>query len=207
MSRAHRLILFCTPSWLLSRCFSYYHLCTPLRRLLPLYFSFCFCGFFQSPNSQFSILTMRVPLRSRANPGRISFLLVLSYIADWVIIILAAGVGAVFSIITPNKRPFSLTNPEIGYPYVKKEKISTATLVIVGLVAPAVIIFLVSILLVPGPTVPKSTPKTLIWKRKLWEWHAGWLGLGLALASAFLITNGMKNLFGKPRVSLWTYLQ
>jgi hypothetical protein len=144
---------------------------------------------------------MRIPLRSHANPGRISFLLVLSYIADWVIIILAAGVGAVFSIIKPNKRPFSLTDPEIGYPHVQKEKISVATLGIVGLAAPAVIIFLVSISLVPGPTVPKSTPKTLIWKRKLWEWHVGWLGLGLALASAFLITNGMKNLFGKPRVS------
>jgi len=56
--------------------------------------------------------------------------------------------------------------------------------------------------LVPGPTVSKSIPKALIWRRKLWEWHAGWLGLGLALASAFLITDGMKNLFGKPRPDL-----
>lgn len=143
---------------------------------------------------------MRIPLQSRASPGRISFVLVLSYIADWVIIILAAGVGAIFSTITPNKRPFSLTDPDIGFPHVKKEKVSLVTLGLVGLAAPAVIIFLVSILLVPGPTVPKSTPKTLIWKRKLWEWHAGWLGLALSAASAFLITNGMKNLFGKPRV-------
>jgi membrane-associated phospholipid phosphatase len=42
----------------------------------------------------------------------------------------------------------------------------------------------------------------LIWRRKLWEWHTGWLGLALSLASAFLITNGMKNLFGKPRPDL-----
>jgi hypothetical protein len=128
-------------------------------------------------------------------------LLVLSYLVDWVIILAAAVAGALFSIITPNKRPFSLVDADISFPYVHREKISTATLVICGLAAPAVIIFLATMFLVPGPTVSKSTPKALIWRRRLWEWHAGWLGLGLALASAFLITDGMKNLFGKPRVS------
>jgi membrane-associated phospholipid phosphatase len=71
-----------------------------------------------------------------------------------------------------------------------------------GLAAPGVIILLICFFLVPGPTVPESTPKALIWRRKLWEWHTGWLGLGLSLASAFLVTNGMKNLFGKPRPDL-----
>jgi membrane-associated phospholipid phosphatase len=145
---------------------------------------------------------MRLNTRSRANNGRISTALILSYVFDWVIIILAAVVGGVFSIITPNKRPFTLVNPEISYPFVTKEKISTATLILCGLVAPGVIIFLVCFFLVPGPTVSKSTPKALIWRRKLWEWHTGWLGLGLSLASAFLITDGMKNLFGKPRPDL-----
>lgn len=145
---------------------------------------------------------MRAALRSRAKPGHVSMTLVLSYVVDWVIIIVAAAVGAVFSNITPNKRPFSLVNPEISYPYQEKEKISTSTLIICGLVAPGVIIFIVAIALVPGPTVPKSTPKALIWRRKLWEWHQGWLGLGLSLSAAFLITDGMKNLFGKPRPDL-----
>lgn len=54
----------------------------------------------------------------------------------------------------------------------------------------------------PGSTVPKGTPKSLLWKRKLWELHVGWLGLALSLASAWFITNGMKNLFGKPRPDL-----
>lgn len=57
-------------------------------------------------------------------------------------------------------------------------------------------------MLVPGRTVPKGTPKSLVWKRKLWELHAGWLGLGLSVASAWFITQGMKNLFGKPRPDL-----
>ena len=129
-------------------------------------------------------------------------MLILSYVFDWIIIVLAAVVGAVFSIITPNKRPFSLADSEIGFPYVVKEKISTSTLVLCGLIAPAAVITLVCLFLVPGPTVPKSTPKALVWRRKLWEWHTGWLGLGLSLASAFLITDGMKNLFGKPRPDL-----
>jgi membrane-associated phospholipid phosphatase len=73
---------------------------------------------------------------------------------------------------------------------------------VVALIAPAVIIFLVTFLLVPGPTVPKSTPRSLVWRRKLWEWFAGWTGLALSCATAWIITNGMKNLFGHWRPDL-----
>ncbi|KAH7371913.1 PAP2 superfamily-domain-containing protein [Cadophora sp. MPI-SDFR-AT-0126] len=144
---------------------------------------------------------MQHSTKSRGHSGRISIALVLSYVFDWIIIIAAAVVGGLLSLITPNKRPFALTNPEISFPYTN-EKISTVVLFICSLVAPAAIIFAITIVLVPGPTVPKSTPKALIWRRKLWEWHTGWLGLALALAASFLITQGMKNLFGKPRPDL-----
>lgn len=63
-------------------------------------------------------------------------------------------------------------------------------------------ILAVTLIFVPGPTVPKSTPRSLVWKRKLWELHAGWLGLALSLVGAWFITSGMKNLFGKPRPDL-----
>jgi len=56
--------------------------------------------------------------------------------------------------------------------------------------------------LVPGSTVPKDTPKSLIWRRKLWEWNTGWMGLGFALAGAFFVTEGLKDLYGKPRPDL-----
>jgi len=137
---------------------------------------------------------------SRSNPGRLSIALVLSYITDWLVIIAAVGLGGALARISPNKRPFSLINPEISFPFVNHEKVPTLYLGLYALIIPAVIILLVAIILVPGPTVPKSAPKSLIWKRKLWEWHTGWLGLALSLGSAFLITQGMKNLFGKPRV-------
>ncbi|MCJ1482528.1 hypothetical protein MMC06_002694 [Schaereria dolodes] len=134
--------------------------------------------------------------------SRISKRLILSYAFDWLIIILIIVVGAAFTKISPNHRPFSLTDPTISFPYVVKEKVSTATLVLVSCIAPAIIIALVCLVFVPGPTVPKDTPKRLVWRRKLWEWNTAWMGLGLALASAFFLTDAMKNLFGKPRPDL-----
>lgn len=67
---------------------------------------------------------------------------------------------------------------------------------------PIIVIAIVCLIFVPGATVPKNTPAVLVWKRKLWELHVGWLGLGLALVSAMFFTQGMKNLFGKPRPDL-----
>lgn len=161
-----------------------------------------------NPQPFFSLLsTMRSNMRSRAHSGRVSIALVLSYVFDWAILIASAIVGGILSLITPNKRPFALTDPEISFPYVHQEKISTALLTILGLVVPAAVILAISIFLVPGPTALKSTPKALVWRRKLWEWHTGWLGLALALASSFLITQGMKNLFGKPRPDLLSRCQ
>lgn len=70
------------------------------------------------------------------------------------------------------------------------------------MIGPVVIIAIISLIFVPGATVPRGTPKSLIWRRKLWELHAGWLGLALSMVAAWVITSGMKNLFGKPRPDL-----
>lgn len=107
-----------------------------------------------------------------------------------------------FGYHSPNKRPFTLANDDIAFPYKVNETISSTVLVVVALIAPAVIIFLVAFLLVPGPTVPDSTPRSLVWRRRLWEWFAGWTGLALSCATAWIITNGMKNLFGHWRPDL-----
>lgn len=45
-------------------------------------------------------------------------------------------------------------------------------MVVVGLIAPAAIIFFVCLIFVPGPTADPSTPKSLIWRRKFWEWNS-----------------------------------
>ncbi|KAJ5119275.1 hypothetical protein N7448_009944 [Penicillium atrosanguineum] len=136
--------------------------------------------------------------------AHISKLLVLSYVVDWVFIVGLALIGYGFSKVTPNHHPFSLADPSISFPYMENETVTTETLVLVGLFAPAVIVLLGAFALVPGTAVDngaKSSKSQLI-RRKIWEWNAGWLGLALALAAAWTSTEGLKSLVGKPRPDL-----
>ncbi|KAJ9647858.1 hypothetical protein H2199_001634 [Coniosporium tulheliwenetii] len=128
--------------------------------------------------------------------------LILSYVLDWVMILGIAAVGGGFNRVGPYHRPFSLLNLDISYPHTVKETIPVWLLIVVGMVVPGIIVLLVCLLFIPGPTANPRTPKTLIWRRKFWESNTGLMGLGLSLATAFLITEGMKNLFGKPRPDL-----
>ncbi|KAL1964258.1 hypothetical protein VTN77DRAFT_7078 [Rasamsonia byssochlamydoides] len=130
---------------------------------------------------------------------RISKLLVLSYVVDWILIIVVAAIGAGFSKVQGNQNPFSLTDLSISYPYAVKETVTTSTLVLVSLVAPAALILILTFFFVPTPTALRGAPFALIWRRKIWEWNAGWMGLGVALAGAFVATEGLKDLMGKPR--------
>lgn len=95
-----------------------------------------------------------------------------------------------------------ITNYRIRFPYTENETVPSWLLITLCAGVPIIIIPIISLIFVPGHTVPRGTPKSLIWKRKLWELHVGWLGFALALASTWFITNGMKNLFGKPRPDL-----
>lgn len=90
----------------------------------------------------------------------------------------------------------------LSFPYTEKETVPVWLLLILVIAFPAVAILLVCLVFVPGATIPKGTPKALVWKRKLWELHAGLLGLALSMVGAWFITNGMKNMFGRPRPDL-----
>ncbi|KAJ5898297.1 diacylglycerol pyrophosphate phosphatase [Penicillium tannophilum] len=125
--------------------------------------------------------------------------LILSYVFDWVIIIIVAGVGGVLYKISGYEHAFSLEDPQISYPLVT----NTISVVIVAIVAggvPAVLILVLS-LLIPSSALEVTGEGEFrsLWSRRLWEWHAGWLGLGLSLAGAFFITSGLKDVVGKPR--------
>ncbi|KAJ6100663.1 hypothetical protein N7499_000293 [Penicillium canescens] len=133
----------------------------------------------------------------------LSKLLFLSYILDWIFIIGIALIGYGFYKQHPNRHPFSLTDPTISYP-LSPETVTTETLLLVSLFAPAVLVFLICALVVPGSaaaTNPKSSAAQII-RRKIWEWNAGWMGLALALASTWCATQGLKALIGKPRPDL-----
>ena len=121
--------------------------------------------------------------------GRPSTRLILAYIFDWVAIIAIAAAGGGINFVTPYMRPFSLLNLDISYPYVP-ELVSTVTLVIVSLIAPAIIIAIVVALLVPGPAVFRKSTKSQVLRMKLWEFERGWAGLAFAVATAFFITQG-----------------
>jgi hypothetical protein len=47
--------------------------------------------------------------------GRTSWVVTVSYVFDWVVLIAFAGIGYVLGDITPNKRPFSLDDRNIAY--------------------------------------------------------------------------------------------
>jgi len=137
---------------------------------------------------------------SRSN--KLTWVVILSYITDWIILLAAAAIGYVLGDISPNMRPFSLLDPSISFPYAEEETVPVSLLIIIVVLGPIVFIAIISLVFVPGSTVPPGTPQSLIWKRKLWELHQGLLGLALSIVGAWFITNGMKNLFGRPRPDL-----
>lgn len=124
---------------------------------------------------------------------------VLSYVFDWIIIVVFIAVAGAFSLIAPVRSEFSLTDKSISFPY-RPDTISIPVLFIVAVLVPAIIIAAVCAALVRLPTRPGPEPsRSSIWKRKLWEAHASWLGLALSLTLSLLLTQTMKNMFGKHR--------
>ncbi|KAK0379739.1 PAP2 superfamily protein [Colletotrichum limetticola] len=145
--------------------------------------------------------------RRRPHRGHWTPSLIGSYVFDWLVLAVVGGIATVLGIVEPNKRPFSVLDPNISFPFTHHETVPMWLAAIIAVAGPIIVIAAVCLILVPGNTVPKGTPKSLIWKRKLWELHVGYLGLALAHVGAFFITNGMKNMFGKPRPDLLSRCQ
>ncbi|KFG86536.1 PAP2 domain containing protein [Metarhizium anisopliae] len=137
-----------------------------------------------------------------SSAGSFSVKLLASYAFDWIVLVVITVVAGFLGRIEPNKRPFALDDPNISFPFTEKETVPTWLLVILCALVPVIVIFLVSMILIPGSTVPKNTGYALIWKRKVWELHVGWLGLLMAVGSAFFFISGIKNMCGKPRPDL-----
>ncbi|EAW07861.1 phosphatase PAP2 family protein [Aspergillus clavatus NRRL 1] len=138
-------------------------------------------------------LTMRDAL------SRVPKRLVLSYILDWIFIVIIALIGFGFSRVIPNHHPFSLTELSISYPFAELETVRTSVMVVVSLIAPAIIIAILTLLLIPMSPKEKRVSRLALWGYKLWEWNAGWMGLALACAGVWMATEGLKDLFGRPR--------
>ncbi|KAI0484776.1 PAP2 superfamily-domain-containing protein [Xylariaceae sp. FL0804] len=164
---------------------------------------------------------LETALRSHGRRARAlgSPVVIASYALDWVVLIAVGVVGYVLGNITPKKRPFSLQDPNISFPYTVHETVSSKLLLICNSVIPVVVILAVTLVVAPAPgpgpatsasagtgTTPRSPRwwwrRNWQWRRRLWELHAGWLGLALSLVTAWIVTQGIKNLCGKPRPDL-----
>ncbi|TQV95927.1 PAP2 domain-containing protein [Cordyceps javanica] len=128
-----------------------------------------------------------------------SVILIASYIVDWILLAGLAIGSYVLGNIKPNFRNFSLADPNIAFPFAEHETFSNKLLFVCCGVVPVVVIVVVTLIFVPGSTVPKGTPALLIWKRKLWELQITLLGLLMAVGSAWFFVSGLKNMCGKPR--------
>lgn len=51
---------------------------------------------------------------SHAKPKKITWVVIASYVFDWAILIAAGVIGYIMGEVTPNKRPFSLSDPNIS---------------------------------------------------------------------------------------------
>ena len=132
----------------------------------------------------------------------VPFRLALSYVVDWIVIAGIAIVGILFRQKSSNRRPFSPVDPSISFPHVEHEKVSTVALAIVSVLIPAALTATIALVLTPGSAGNISWRGRNTWRQKCWEWNAAWLGLGLALATTFLFTEGLKDIMGKPRPDL-----
>lgn len=142
-----------------------------------------------------------LPPNSTMRKTSISVRLALSYVLDWIVILAFAAAGAGLNSVNPNHRAFSLLDLDISYPYVP-ESISITTAGLVSLLGPAAIILVIVLVAVPGPSVSRASTRAQVIRLKLWELQAGWGGLALSVATAFFITQGTKQMFGKPRPNL-----
>lgn len=68
-----------------------------------------------------------------------------------------------------------------------------------ALIVPLIIFFLVIIFLVPGPSTWRNMSKEALIRWKLWELNVAALGLALTHVTSQLLTQGTKNVAGKPR--------
>ncbi|PYH40511.1 phosphatase PAP2 family protein [Aspergillus saccharolyticus JOP 1030-1] len=150
----------------------------------------------------------RIPNKLPFTKKRLRPRVVLSYIADYVILIACIAGFYVLDSIEPYHQHFSLRNISIQYPYAVHERVTIQEALCISGVAPLLIIAVYT-LFIDGlfshnkPQDPVSGKRKFNgpyrWKDRLWELNCGVLGLLLSQGLTFVITQVLKNACGKPR--------
>ncbi|KAJ1680262.1 hypothetical protein EV182_000355 [Spiromyces aspiralis] len=111
--------------------------------------------------------------------------LALSYVPDWLVIFANLVVWGAMGLVSPVRRPFSVNDTSIAFPYVLPEDqtITNAMLSVIAIVVP-----LVFIVLIAG-----------LWRRSLHDLHSALLAFSLAITLTVMFTDVLKNSVGRPR--------
>ncbi|GAC99833.1 hypothetical protein PHSY_007436 [Pseudozyma hubeiensis SY62] len=109
-----------------------------------------------------------------------------SYLPDWIITILLAGLLAIINNVHGFRREFSLTDTSIQHTYAVHERVPTWLLGVLAILVPAIIIAVFSLAV----------------SRSVWDLHNGLLGFVLANALTVTITTLVKVTVGRPRPDL-----
>lgn len=109
--------------------------------------------------------------------------LIASYLPDWVLTVLTAGLLQIINNVYGFRREFSLTDTSIQHTYATEERISVSLLAVLAFIIPLVIMALVSLGI----------------SRSVWDFHAGFLGLVVAHAFTLTATTIIKVCVGRPR--------
>ncbi|TKY89481.1 hypothetical protein EX895_002012 [Sporisorium graminicola] len=106
-----------------------------------------------------------------------------SYLPDWIITILLAGLLAIINNVHGFRREFSLTDASLQHTYAVHERVPTWLLGVLAVLIPALIIVAFSL----GVS------------RSVWDLHNGLLGFVLANALTVTVTTILKVCVGRPR--------
>lgn len=109
-----------------------------------------------------------------------------SYLPDWIITILLAGLLAIINNVHGFRREFSLTDTSIQHTYAVHERVPTWLLGVLAILIPAIIIAVFALGI----------------SRSVWDLHNGLLGFVLANALTVTITTLVKVTVGRPRPDL-----
>ncbi|RUS18341.1 phosphatidic acid phosphatase type 2/haloperoxidase [Endogone sp. FLAS-F59071] len=109
--------------------------------------------------------------------------LILSYVKDWIIVIILTVGFLSIDFVEPFHRQFSLTDQGLFHPYAVHERVPTYLLVIISSIIPLVIITFISLGI----------------RRSLFDLHNGILGLLLSLSLTIMVTEVVKISIGMPR--------
>lgn len=126
--------------------------------------------------------------RHKASQLRIAF----SYVFDYLLCFILAGVWSYIATLEPNYSRFSLTDITLQYPIADPETFPFGLAAFLSIGVPAIIIVLWSLIV-------DYMRYRLPLKSRLWEINAGILGLFLSEAITLVITTSLKGIVGRPR--------